>query len=70
MINKNIIADSRHMRCPRCEELYDILQFIPLVEIEDYAKETNPIYKCPGCKWLFSPALTIKKITLGVVEGV
>jgi hypothetical protein len=25
--------------------------------IEEFADETNPIYKCPSCRWVFSPAL-------------
>jgi hypothetical protein len=30
--------------------------------IEEFRAETNPIYKCPGCRWLFSPALTIDEV--------
>lgn len=53
------------MRCPRCEELFPILVWRPLKEIEAYAKETTPIYKCrrsqvslsgaKGCGFLFAP---------------
>lgn len=44
------------MRCPRCKELHDVLRYMPLGLIEEFAAETNPIYKCPGCNWVFSPA--------------
>jgi hypothetical protein len=27
--------------------------------VEEFADETNPIYKCPLCRWVFSPALTL-----------
>jgi hypothetical protein len=23
--------------------------------VEKFAAETNPIYKCPSCRWIFSP---------------
>ncbi len=29
--------------------------------IEAFADETNPIYKCPHCRWMFSPALTMSE---------
>lgn len=44
------------MRCPRCKKLRDILAWIPLMQIEEFVAETNPIYKCPDCRWVFSPA--------------
>ncbi len=48
------------MTCPRCKSERNILDFIKLEEIEEFAHETNPIYKCPrqrgGCSWQFSPA--------------
>jgi rubredoxin len=46
------------MLCPRCRKKNDVLRFIPMGVIEEYADETNPIYKCPECRWVFSPALT------------
>jgi hypothetical protein len=30
--------------------------------IEEFAAETNPVYRCPGCRWVFSPALTPNEI--------
>ena len=24
-------------------------------QVEEFVTETNPIYKCPGCRWIFSP---------------
>ncbi len=44
------------MRCPRCKEKHDILAYVPMAQIEEFADETNPIYKCPDCRWIFSPA--------------
>lgn len=46
----------RNMTCPRCKKQHDILQYVRLMEIEEFSKETTPIYKCPGCKWMFAPA--------------
>jgi hypothetical protein len=39
--------------------------------VEEFRSETNPIYKCPGCRWVFSPALTIEELKemFGVAEG-
>lgn len=50
------------MKCPRCEALHNILQYIPLAEVDEYKGVTNPIYKCPKCKWLFSPAPHITEL--------
>jgi rubredoxin len=44
------------MICPRCETEHDILQYVPMEQIEAYAEETNPVYRCPTCRWVFSPA--------------
>lgn len=44
------------MTCPRCKRQSDLLQYIRLETIEEYAQETTPVYKCAFCKWLFSPA--------------
>ena len=43
------------MRCPRCKGLHDILQYVPMGQIEEFVTETNTIYKCPTCRWIFSP---------------
>jgi hypothetical protein len=24
-------------------------------QIEEFVSETNPVYKCPSCRWIFSP---------------
>lgn len=44
------------MTCPRCKKTHDILQYVPLKMIEEFASETTPCYKCPSCKWIFAPA--------------
>ena len=44
------------MTCPRCKTQHDVLAYNVLEVIEEYAKETTPIYKCPKCKWMFAPA--------------
>lgn len=43
------------MRCPRCKELHDILRYVPMGQVEEFIEETNPVYKCPSCRWIFSP---------------
>jgi uncharacterized Zn finger protein len=55
------LIDGRYMTCPRCREKQDILRFIPMGIIEEFQDETNPIYKCPECRWVFSPALTLSE---------
>jgi rubredoxin len=48
------------MTCPRCKASRDILDFQRFGEIEEFAQDTAPIYKCPkargGCGWIFAPA--------------
>lgn len=44
------------MACPRCKNYEDILRFAPMRMIEEFAEETVPVYKCPGCRWIFAPA--------------
>jgi hypothetical protein len=24
-------------------------------QVEEFVEETNPVYKCPTCRWIFSP---------------
>jgi rubredoxin len=55
---RNPLVEGRYMRCPRCKERQDVLRFVPMGVIEEYADETNPVYKCPKCRWVFSPSLT------------
>jgi hypothetical protein len=50
------LIEGRCMRCPRCRVLHDILAYTPMGQIESFVKETNPVYKCPKCRWIFSPA--------------
>jgi len=57
-----LIVDERHMRCPRCREVHDILRYVPMGVVEEFRTETNPIYKCPSCRWIFSPALTASEM--------
>jgi rubredoxin len=45
------------MVCPRCKVWQDVLRFVPLEQIGEYAHETVPIYKCALCRWLFAPSL-------------
>lgn len=54
------------MRCPRCKELHQILQYKPMETIKAFENELNPIYKCRpvnpsdatwrGCGFIFSPS--------------
>lgn len=37
----------------------DILAYVPLQDIEEFSEECNPVYKCPSCRWIFSPAPTL-----------
>ena len=60
---KTLIVDyngRQGMCCPRCEHVFDILQFVPLKEIKEYAHDTTPVYKCPsrlgGCGFIFAPS--------------
>ena len=50
---KNIL-NGRYLTCPRCKKQHDVLQYNRLMEIEEYQSQTNPVYKCPSCKWIFS----------------
>lgn len=52
------LIEGRQMHCPRCKKPRDILAWIPLMQIEEFAHETCPIYKCPDCRWVFAPAPT------------
>lgn len=44
------------MRCPRCKQLHDVLQYTPLMQIEEFADETATVVKCPSCRWFFAPS--------------
>lgn len=54
------------MRCPRCKTLQDILLYVPMEEIEEFAEETTPCYKCPKCRWIFAPAPTLQELLAAV----
>jgi hypothetical protein len=53
-IQRKLMSGTR-MRCPRCKRQQDVLTFVPLALIEEYADETCIIYKCSLCRWLFAP---------------
>jgi len=67
------LIEGRHMRCPRCREKRDILQFQRFGEVEEFASDTAPIYKCPkalgGCGWIFAPAEHTILIAMKPTEG-
>lgn len=48
------------MICPRCKKWQNILEYIPDMQIEEYAHETVPIIKCSLCRWRFAPADEVK----------
>lgn len=59
------LIEGVHMRCPRCEELFPLMAWRPFNEVEAYARETTPVYKCKrnmvsirgrkGCGFVFAP---------------
>ncbi len=59
MRRKRVLIEGHKMRCPRCKELHDILEYVPLIQIQEFIGETNPIYKCPDCRWVFSPSVHV-----------
>lgn len=52
---KRRLINGRLMCCPRCKKDHDILQYIPMRLVEEFARETTVIYKCPDCRWIFAP---------------
>lgn len=54
--NSTLIVNGRYMICPRCKKQHDVLRYVPMGQIEEFYAETNPVYKCPQCRWIFSPA--------------
>lgn len=56
--DRESLIEGRYMRCPRCRSLHDILRYVPMGQIEEFITETHPVYKCPSCRWIFSPALS------------
>jgi len=58
----SLIVEGRYMRCPRCRDLHDILRYVPMGQVEEFRAETNPIYKCPNCRWIFSPRMTLEEM--------
>lgn len=59
------LINGRMMVCPRCKREFDILQFNRLQMIDEFARDTTPVYKCPTCKWLFSPADDLVSYLIG-----
>lgn len=53
------------MVCPRCKKEFDVLQFRRLEMIDEFSRDTTPIYKCIDCKWMFAPADDIVAYLLG-----
>lgn len=53
---KRTLIEGRLMNCPRCDSANDILRYVPMQQSENFLAETSPVYKCPECKWIFSPA--------------
>jgi heterodisulfide reductase subunit C len=72
------LIEGHKMRCPRCRGLFDILQFVRLMQIEEFVTDTTPVYKCPkkavsqdgnhGCGFLFAPAESAVKNSM-IVGG-
>lgn len=56
------LIEGRMMRCPRCKQQHDVLQYTRMRMIEEYSRETTPIYKCPHCRWQFAPCIDEKII--------
>lgn len=54
------------MRCPRCKRKQNVLEYVPLMLIEEFENQTATIYKCPKCKWLFAPSVDLKDVLNGV----
>jgi DNA-directed RNA polymerase subunit M/transcription elongation factor TFIIS len=50
------------MVCPRCKKEHNVLHFVPLLQIEEFAEDTTPIVKCPSCKWLFAPSFRASEV--------
>ena len=51
--SRSPLVIGRLLRCPRCREAHDLLSYRPLQQVEEYAAETIPVYKCPSCRWHF-----------------
>jgi len=62
MGNAKRLIEGSNMTCPRCEYPQDILRYVPMMQVKAFAAETNPVYKCPKCKWIFSPAAHVVEI--------
>jgi len=43
------------LTCPRCKKLQPLESYMRMLESPEFESETNPIYKCSLCKWIFSP---------------
>lgn len=54
---KESLLQGHLLKCPRCKKSYSVEQYLRLEETEEFKSETVPIYKCPGCKWIFALAI-------------
>lgn len=59
---RKALIEGRTMTCPRCKGRHDVLRYVPLKQIEEFVHETNPIVKCPTCRWIFSPGPHIMEL--------
>lgn len=62
MRRKRSLINGTKLMCPRCKEDHNLLAYVPLMEIEDYAEDTVPIYKCPSCRWMFALAPRLQEV--------
>jgi transposase-like protein len=66
MQEKKSLLNGHMLRCPRCKKEHSIESYMRLAEAKEFEHETNPIYKCESCKWIFSlavPAELYEKLT-------
>lgn len=59
------LIEGRLLRCPRCKKQDDVLAYKRLGMVEEFARETTPVYKCPSCRWIFAPADDLVAYLLG-----
>jgi hypothetical protein len=69
-LKRRKLTDGRRMICPRCKRQHDILDYHPMMQIEEFVDETTPVYKCPRCRWVFAPADKIVIETAPTLEAV
>lgn len=57
MQEKKSLLNGRMLTCPRCKKEHSVESYLRLGEAEEFKTETNPVYKCSSCKWIFSLAV-------------